>query len=572
MVRVGILHPVKKLINKAADVVREALEGVARSTPGAALVEGTTVLVRTDLPDDRVAVLSGGGSGHEPAHAGYVGPGHLAGAVCGEVFASPSTDAVLTGLRALAAPGGPGALLVVMNYTGDRLNFGLAAQLARAEGIDTEMVTVADDVALDADDDVTAGRRGLAGTVLVTKVAGAAADRGDALTEVADTARASASAVGTMGVALSAATVPSAGEPGFTLAASEVEVGLGIHGERGVRREELRPADELVDELVDTICTDRGLGSGSRVAVLVNGTGATPPMELSILLRRVLEHLEGCGITVERAWSGTFLSSMDMAGASVAIMGLDDERLALLDAPARTAAWPSGSGVVPGGVPTVPAPSSDASTVAASVAVSSGVSGPDAERMRALLEAVCSAVRDAEPHLTDLDTATGDGDLGASLDRGAAAVAEALDSYALDDPVATLRGVAATLRRAIGGTSGPLYATGLLHAAEHLAEGGAWSTALRAGARGVSDLGGAAPGDRTMLDALVPAADALADGGSLSDAVEAARSGAEATETMAPRRGRSSYLGDRVHGHRDAGAEGVIVWLAALAPSEKSRS
>ncbi len=551
----------KKLINKSADVVAEALEGVVRSTPGAALVEGTSVLVRTDLPDGRVAVIAGGGSGHEPAHAGYVGPGHLAGAVCGEVFASPSTDAVLTGIRSLVAPGGPGALLVVMNYTGDRLNFGLAAQLARAEGIDTEMVTVADDVALDADDDVTAGRRGLAGTVLVTKVAGAAADRGDPLAQVADAARTAASAVGTMGVALSAATVPSAGEPGFTLEASEIEIGLGIHGERGVRREDLRPADELVDELVDTICGDRGLASGSRVAVLVNGTGATPPMELSILLRRALEHLESRGITVERAWSGTFLSSIDMAGASIAIMEVDDERLSLLDAPARSAAWPSGSGEVAGGVPTVPAPAADEQSA---VAGGSGVSGPDAATMRRLLEAVCTAVRDAEPHLTELDTATGDGDLGTSLERGVAAVEEALDSYALDDPVATLQGVAATLRRAIGGTSGPLYATGLLHAAEHLAEGGSWSTALRAATEGVSDLGGAAPGDRTMLDALVPAADALADGGSLSDALEAARSGAEATETMSPRRGRSSYLGDRVNGHRDAGAEAVTVWLGAL--------
>jgi ATP-dependent dihydroxyacetone kinase len=558
---------VKKLINEPADVVREALEGVARATTRAAIVEGTTVLVRTDLPDDRVAVIAGGGSGHEPAHAGYVGPGHLAGAVCGEVFASPSTDAVLTGLRTLAAPDGPGALLVVMNYTGDRLNFGLAAQLARAEGIATEMVTVADDVALDADDEVTAGRRGLAGTVLVTKVAGAAAERGDPLDQVAAAARTAASSVGTMGVALSAATVPTAGEPGFTLDAAEVEVGLGIHGEPGVRREELRPADALVDELVDTICADRGFGSGSRVAVLANGTGATPPMELSILLRRVLEHLEECGITVERAWAGTFLSSIDMAGASVAVMELDDERLALLDAPARSAAWPSGSGVVSGGVPTVPPPATS-DVAEAGPGSSSGVSGPDAERMRELLGAVCTAVRDAEPHLTELDAATGDGDLGTSLDRGAKAVGEALDSYALDDPVATLQGVAATLRRAIGGTSGPLYATGLLHAAEHLADGGSWSTALRAAAEGVSDLGGARPGDRTMLDALVPAADALADDGSVADALTAARSGAEATETMAPRRGRSSYLGDRVHGHRDAGAEGVVVWLSAV--SEKS--
>ncbi|MCD2185902.1 dihydroxyacetone kinase family protein [Actinomycetospora soli] len=546
----------KKLINDAGDVVREALEGVVRSTPGAALVEGTTVLVRTDLPTDQVAVLCGGGSGHEPAHAGYVGPGHLAGAVCGEVFASPSADAVLSGIRAFRDH--PGVLLVVMNYTGDRLNFGLAAQLARAEGIACEMVTVADDVALDADDDVTAGRRGLAGTVLVTKAAGAAAADGASLEEVTRTAREAASAVGTMGVALSAATVPTAGEPGFVLDADQIEIGLGIHGEQGVRRESLRPADELVDEVLDTIRADRGFGEGDRVAVLVNGTGATPPMELSILLRRALEHLDGRGVTVERAWAGTFLSSIDMAGFSIAVLGLDDERLARLDAPARSAAWPSGSGVVAGGVPTVPDAAGEATA-----AGPSGVAAP--EGMRATVEAVCAAVRDAEPHLTELDTATGDGDLGTSLSRGADAITEELDSYRWDDAVAVLQGLAATLRRAIGGTSGPLYATGLLHAAEHLADGGSWATALQAGADGVSDLGGAKAGDRTMLDALLPAASALASSGSVSDALEAAREGAASTETMAPRRGRSSYLGDRVQGHRDAGAEAVTVWLAALA-------
>jgi triose/dihydroxyacetone kinase / FAD-AMP lyase (cyclizing) len=547
---------VKKLINDAGDVVGQALEGVVRSTPGAALVEGTSVLVRTDLPTDRVAVLSGGGSGHEPAHAGYVGPGHLAGAVCGEVFASPSADAVLSGIRAFRDH--PGVLLVVMNYTGDRLNFGLAAQLARAEGIACEMVTVADDVALDADDDVTAGRRGLAGTVLVTKVAGAAADAGASLDEVARTAREAAAAVGTMGVALSAATVPTAGEPGFVLDADEIEIGLGIHGEQGVRRESLRPADDLVDEVVDTVCADRGFSDGDRVAVLVNGTGATPPMELSILLRRALERLASSGITVERAWAGTFLSSIDMAGFSVAVLGLDDERLDRLDAPARSAAWPSGSGAVSGEVPTVP----DAPGEAAA-STSSGVAAP--EGLREAVEAVCAAVREAEPHLTELDTATGDGDLGTSLSRGAAAITDELDSYRWDDPVAVLQGLAATLRRAIGGTSGPLYATGLLHAAEHLADGGPWATTLQAGAEGVSDLGGAKAGDRTMLDALLPAASALASSGSVSDALDAAREGAQATETMAPRRGRSSYLGDRVQGHRDAGAEAVTVWLAALA-------
>ena len=402
----------KKLINDADRVVHEALSGVARVTEGAAFVDGHHVLVRADREAGRVAVLSGGGSGHEPAFSGYLGPGHLDGAVCGEVFASPGVDAVLAGIRAVDDP----ALLVVMNYTGDRLNFGLAAQLARAEGRECAMVTVADDVALDADDDVTAGRRGLAGTVLVTKVAGAA------------------------------------------------------------------------------------------------------------------------------------------AGLSVALLPVDDERLGLIDAPARSAGWPSGSGRLSGPasepVPTVDVPEDE-----------HVVSGDGSGRLRGTVELVCRAVREAEDHLTELDAATGDGDLGTSLTRGATRVLDGLDTADLDDPVATLRSVAASVRRAIGGTSGPLLATALLHAAEHLDAGGAPDEVLRAAADGIADLGGARRGDRTLLDALYPAADELASSGSLSAAAEAAADGAEATAEMTPRRGRSSYLGERAHGHPEA----VVVVLRALA-------
>lgn len=543
----------KKLINAPENAVPEALTGVARVTEGAALVEGHRVLVRGDRTRGRVAVVSGGGSGHEPAFAGYVGPGHLDGAVCGEVFASPGVDAVLAAIRAVDDP----TLLVVMNYTGDRLNFGLAAQLARAEGRECAMITVADDVALDADDDVTAGRRGLAGTVLVTKVAGAAAAAGRSLDEVTEAARAAAAAVGTMGLALTPATVPG-GEAGFSLGDEEIEIGLGIHGEPGVRRESLRPADDLVDELVETVCADRGIGAGDRVVILVNGTGATPPMELSIVLRRAVEGLGERGVTVERGWSGTFLSSIDMGGVSVALLPVDDDRLALIDAPARSAGWPSGSGVLSGPasepVPSVEVPGEATPT-----------SGDGTGRLRATAEAVGRAVRDAEGHLTELDAATGDGDLGTSLSRGATAVLDDLDTTDLDDPVATLRMVAAAVRRAIGGTSGPLLATALLHAAEHLESDGSPDEALRAAADGIADLGGARRGDRTLLDALYPAADALASSGSMADAADAAAEGAEATATMTPRRGRSSYLGERAHGHRDAGAEAVVIVLRALA-------
>jgi len=244
--------------------------------------------VRADLPPPErraVAVISGGGSGHEPAHAGYVGPGLLAAAIAGDVFTSPSVDAVLAGIRAAAGPAG--AVLVVKNYTGDRLNFGLAAELARADGIPVEIVIVADDVAL-RNTVPRDRRRGIAGTVLVHKVAGAAAAAGQGLAEVAALARGAAGDLGTMGVALGACTVPAVGRPGFELGATEMELGLGIHGEQGIERTALLPVDAVVERLLGSILADLELPHGTSVALLVNGLGGTAAMELAIVARHAL--------------------------------------------------------------------------------------------------------------------------------------------------------------------------------------------------------------------------------------------------------------------------------------------
>ena len=243
----------KMLINRPEAIVEEMVEGLVRLHPGLRRLPGRTVIIRADADSVRnhqVALISGGGSGHEPAHAGYVGRGMLSAAVAGDVFTSPSPDAVLAAIRAVAGP--PGAVLIVKNYTGDRLNFGLAAELARAEGIPVEVVLVADDVAL-PESEHTAGPRGLAGTVLVHKIAGASAESGASLAEVAAEARSAAGSVKTMGVALSPCTVPAAGKPGFTLGEDEIELGLGIHGEPGVRRAPLEPVDALVDRLIGAI-------------------------------------------------------------------------------------------------------------------------------------------------------------------------------------------------------------------------------------------------------------------------------------------------------------------------------
>ncbi len=542
----------KKLVNDPRRVVREMLEGLCDLHPGLALLESEAVVIRAGLPPPEarpVAVLSGGGAGHEPAHAGYVGPGMLAGAIAGDVFTSPSVDAVLAGIRAAAGPAG--AVLVVKNYTGDRLNFGLAAELARAEGIPCEVVVVADDVAL-RDTVAPERRRGIAGTVLVHKLAGAAAAQGQGVAEVAAIARAAAAELGSMGVALGACTVP-AGKPGFALGEAEIELGLGIHGEQGVERGALAPADALVERMLGTILEDRNLGAGARVALLVNGLGGTPPMELSIVARRAIALLRERGLVVERAWAGNFLTALEMPGCSLSLLRLDDARLALLDAPGEAPAWPGPGRIAPrvmvAAPPAVPAPS--------------GAPGPLTPRLKAAGLAVAAALEAAEPRLTELDAAAGDGDLGISMARGAAAI-RALPDGAWADPPTALAALGEALRRALGGSSGPFYAAGLLRAARAMQEGGDWPAAFRAGIAALAELGGAKPGDRTMLDALAPAAEALSGHG-LAAAAEAAERGAEATAAMTPRLGRASYLGARAVGLPDAGAAAVAIWLRALA-------
>ena len=588
----------KKLINAPADVVGEALDGLTLTHPGLSRLPGSTTVIRSDVAAvhaaGQVAILSGGGAGHEPAHAGYVGAGMLTGAVAGEVFTSPSVDAVLDAIRAVAGPAG--VLLIVKNYTGDRLNFGLAAEVARTEGVDVRTVVVADDVALA--EEGGAGRRGLAGTVLVHKVAGAAAEAGLPLDEVAGRAAESARRVGTMGLALSPCTVPAAGRAGFELGDDQMEWGLGIHGEPGVERSALQPVNRIVERLLARILDDRGVTAGQRVALLVNGLGATPPMELSIVAAAAVRELARRDVPVARMWVGDHLTALDMAGCSLSVLPVDDDLLAALDAPAAAPAWrpaavpaerrtlvaggPPAGGPVGGepvaGGPAYGGPAGDR----AGVTDAGGTLAED-DPLRRVLERVAHALTEAADELTALDREVGDGDLGISLARGASAVLRECPAYPGErGPAAVLRVASATVRRTVGGTSGPLYAVLLLRAAAALdeaARGAApagppeWAAALRAAVDGVRQIGGADVGDRTMVDALVPAADAFGQGVSgpgswraaLDDAVRAAQTGAAGTAGVRARLGRSSYLGDRVLGHPDPGARAVVVWLTAIA-------
>jgi dihydroxyacetone kinase len=558
----------KKLINDPRHLVREMLEGVVLGTEGLALLEGENVVISAHIPADPaarpVALLSGGGSGHEPAHAGYVGSGMLSAAIVGDVFTSPSTDAVLAAIRAVAGPAG--ALLIVKNYTGDRLNFGLAAELARRERIPVEIAVVADDVALSGTVP-RERRRGIAGTVLVHKVAGAAAAAGQTLAEVAAIARSTADAVATMGVGLGSCIVPAAGKPGFELGPDEIEYGLGIHGEKGVRRGAMAGADEIVGTVLDTILEELAPAGSKQVAVLINGLGGTPPMELAIVARQTLRSLRERGFEPVRAYTGNYMTALEMPGISLSLLPLAAGRLALLDAPTGAAAWTS-TGRIPETVPTRAVSRTSAEPTTETTA------GPLSARIRTALLAVADALEAAEAELTELDAKTGDGDLGASMARAAEA-ARALPAASYASPSRLLADLGDTLRRAIGGSSGPFYATALLRAAAEL-EGTAeptdaqWLAAFSAAVTSVGELGGAKPGDRTMLDALDPAVKAW-HASSFAAAAPAADQSAAATAQMRPRLGRASYLGDRALGTPDGGAVAVAIWLKALTAALQER-
>lgn len=326
----------KKLINKVEDVEREMIEGLAKAAPKKLkkLPEGN-IVVRAQKKQGKVALVSGGGSGHEPAHGGYVGEGMLDCAIAGAVFTSPTPDQIYEGIKAVATEAG--VLSVVKNYTGDVLNFEMAIDMAKDEGIKADYVIVNDDVAV-KDSLYTTGRRGVAGTLLVHKIAGACAEEGAALSEVKKCAENVIKNVRSMGMAISPCTVPAAGKHGFTLAEDEIEIGIGIHGEPGTSREKILSANEAAKKLLDTILSDIDY-SGREVVVLINGMGSTPLMELYIINNFVQDYLKEKGIIVYDTMVGNFMTAIEMAGFSLTLLRLDDDMKRFYDAKADTLAW-----------------------------------------------------------------------------------------------------------------------------------------------------------------------------------------------------------------------------------------
>lgn len=325
----------KKLINSVETVEDEMIQGLVKAYPQyLKKIDGHNVVVRANKKEGKVALISGGGSGHEPAHAGYVGEGMLDAAVAGTVYTSPASDAILEGIKAIATDAG--VLMVIKNYTGDVMNFEMAAEMAEMEGINVKQVIVNDDVAV-KDSLYTVGRRGVAGTVFVHKIAGALAETGASLDEVQAVAQKVIDNVRTMGAATLPSTIPASGKPGFELAEDEMEVGIGIHGEPGTHREKMMTANEITDHLLEKILADIDY-SGSEVAVMINGSGSTPLMELYIINNRVADVLAEKGIRVVQTFVGEYMTSIDMAGFSISVLKLDDQLKELLAAKADTPA------------------------------------------------------------------------------------------------------------------------------------------------------------------------------------------------------------------------------------------
>ena len=536
----------KQFMNSKARLVTEAIDGLLRTSPTLARLDGyphIKVVVRTDWTRAKVALVSGGGSGHEPSHAGFVGQGMLTAAVCGDVFASPSVDAVLAGI--LAVTGKSGCLLIVKNYTGDRLNFGLAAERARAFGLKVSMVIVDDDVALP---DLPQAR-GVAGTLFVHKIAGALAEAGADLDTVTEAAKKVIFGAISIGMSLDTCTVP--GSPKEDrIPAGRAELGLGIHGEAGIEQVDFIGARAAMTMVVDRLRPHTG--TGDHVALL-NNLGATTPLEMSILA----EELATSALGGQIKWMigpAALMTSLDMHGFSVSLLPVDAVQVQALAAPVAPHAWP---GLAPmGDVALRPLPDG--------LLPIQPVPSPHPMR-RALLETCCKALIACEKDLNALDAKSGDGDTGSTLATAARALVAALDRLPLADPTQLYRAIGTELSQTMGGSSGVLLAIFFAAAGDASAGGKDWIGALTAGLDRVMQVGGAAPGHRTMIDALAPALAALPQG--VVAAAAAARAGADGTAQMTrAKAGRATYLSaDKLAGFNDPGAEGVARLFEHLA-------
>lgn len=599
----------KKIMNTPETFVYDMCHGLAKAHPELEFVEKFKIVKKKEINPDKVSLISGGGSGHEPAHAGFVGKGMLDCAVCGDVFASPSQIQVYNAIKECATD--KGVLLIIKNYSGDCMNFNNAAELAKEEdGIKVDAVYVNDDIAV-KDSLYTVGRRGVAGTVFVHKIAGAAAEQGKSLEEVKAVANRTIENVRSFGFALSSCTPPAKGTPIFEIGEDEIEFGVGIHGEPGRKTEKLQTADQLAKRIVKDLLDDLGAKKGDEVALLINGFGATPLMELYLFNNSVSNELEKAGISIHKTLVGNYMTSIDMAGASVTILKVDSELKSLIDYPVSAPALSWGGAMSEQAEAAVEAMKAIAKALGVTPAEHTDAKSADKAEKKAakaakkaavyevkgkpvvdetintaafvqIVEKMADVIIENEVPFCDADK-MGDGDFGMSIAKGFKQLKKEWATRDKADIGAFLKSCSEIIMEYCGGASGPIWGSAFRYAGKvadgkdkiNLAE---LAEIFQAANTGVYETGkksfgkGAVVGDKTLVDALKPCADALEqaakDGKSLRDGIalgaKAAVAGAENTKSVVAKLGRAGTVGEKSIGYPDAGAYGLGVIFTAL--------
>ena len=566
----------KKIMNRPETMVMEMCNGLAFAHPELEFLPKFKVIKKKEINRNKVTLVSGGGSGHEPAHAGFVGKGMLDAAVCGDVFASPSQVQVYQALRAIASD--KGTLMIIKNYSGDMMNFKNAAYLASEDGLNVDYVKVEDDIAVQ-DSLYTVGRRGVAGTVLVHKVAGAAAELGYPLPEVKVAAQNAADHVRSLGFAFSSCTVPAKGTPTFDIAEGEMEYGVGIHGEPGIQREKIISADELAERMVSALVKELEV-KDEEVTLLINGFGSTPLQELYLLNNSVAKVLHDKNIKTYRVFVGNFMTSIDMMGASISIMKMNDQLKELLDQESKA------PGFVVDGPMVAPqyqeiafgkeennvsyeADTSNGATIANKKCITT-------QEMIYLIDKMSESIISNEVYFCDLDSHAGDGDFGMSVSKGFRQLKREWADIMRDHTQNIgdfLEACSLIIMEYCGGASGPIWGSAFRMAGKSTSGKkeltvGDFAKMLQAAVEGVQGTGersfgrGAVVGDKTLIDALVPCANQWSlcaeERTDLKQAFErgakAAVDGAKATEQIVARMGRAGTVGERSLGYPDAGA------------------
>lgn len=575
----------KKIINRPETVVMEMCNGIAMAHPELEFVKKYKVMKKKNINKNKVSLISGGGSGHEPAHAGFIGKGMLDAAVCGDVFASPSQIQIYQAIKATASE--KGTLLIIKNYSGDMMNFKNAAYLASEDGIEVDYVKVDDDIAVE-DSLYTVGRRGVAGTVLVHKIAGAASEKGMSLQDVKTVAQKAVNNVRSLGFAFTSCTVPAKGSPTFDIAEDEMEFGVGIHGEPGIKREKISTADELAKRIVEALIKDMKIDSSNKeeVALLINGFGGTPLQELYLFNNSVTRELAQRSIKICRTFVGNYMTSIDMEGASVSIMKLDNELKELLSEESDTPAFKVSGPVESVEYVDIDTNCDESKTVSFKVETNEDFAtlGKDKvtlDNIIYIVDKMSEVIIENEVPFCELDSHAGDGDFGMSVAKGFKQLKREwkyIISENNNDIGNFLNECAVVIMEYCGGASGPIWGSAFRAAGKNALGKSELTVSefaqmMEAAIKGIQNTGersfgrGAVVGDKTLVDALVPCAVSWSESAkeelgfkeAFEKSAKAAVEGAKSTIEIAARMGRAGTVGDRSIGYPDAGAHGLGV-------------